>query len=598
MLDTLTILLAWTSRSTPVPDFDVLTATARPPDDCVLQKWLRSIEAYVAGPRATVYVVSPHCAAWLASPLVKCIDEDAAVPGVTKAGIERVFDAQDTPKEYNGRSTAGWYLQQLLKLGVALHLPVLKPWYLVVDSDMLFVRPFSPFDGAGRGVLTPGGFGEPYEHAVRKLLHTAPERSYAYPHYAYVSHQMLMARSVVAEMLRVFASAHMPHGGVANRSTGHRAGLAASHPNNASAGVRMPGWAHAILKVAMASPDPLHGFSEFETYATFALRNHPSLYVGGWTYAPTFKREPWLPLSVTWMRGGTCCPTWFDSGLAWLLMQYYVGFETGHTAVCRGRQARTSEAALEKRLPAAPQPSLPLSSRSSASLARPCPHTFGAWLAAAKRRPEKPLSYLPVGGWILYDPKHIANISVRPIVQTLRAEAEAFAATRYGYDGSLTRPGLMVVHFRVGDFLRHTNESVMLGLVEAMLAVVRRSGIAPEEIVVLNGGADFDCCASDVAADGPALREASARVIQRLWVGLSHLYPRSKMEHNPPGNSDTDFLLAASAIYLVTGAGSFAVSAALVNTGLCFSPSLVNMNFPADGRGPTFSLRGGDWRFY
>ncbi len=245
--------------------------------------------------------------------------------------------------------------------------------------------------------------------------------------------------------------------------------------------------------------------------------------------------------------------------------------------------------------------------RSSALLAEPCPGTFGAWLAAAKRLPAKSLSYLPRHDWLLYDPESIAAIATHPIVHTLRAEAEAFAATRYLsglppsplVGGLVAQSGLMVVHFRVGDFLRHTNESFMLGLVEAMLTAVSQSGVKPVEIIVLNGGATFDCCSSSGATDRLALSAASARIGRRLWHSLSVLYPQSKMERNPPGNADSDFMLAAlSASYLVTGAGSFAASAALVSKGICFSPSLRNLNFPARGRRQSFSLRGGAWRFY
>ena len=247
--------------------------------------------------------------------------------------------------------------------------------------------------------------------------------------------------------------------------------------------------------------------------------------------------------------------------------------------------------------------------RSSALLAEPCPGTFGAWLAAAKRLPAKSLSYLPRHDWLLYDPESIAAIATHPIVHTLRAEAEAFAATRYlsglppsplvGGLVAQSDPGLMVVHFRVGDFLRHTNESFMLGLVEAMLTAVSQSGVKPVEIIVLNGDATFDCCSSSGATDRLALSAASARIGRRLWHSLSVLYPQSKMERNPPGNADSDFMLAAlSASYLVTGAGSFAASAALVSKGICFSPSLRNLNFPARGRRQSFSLRGGAWRFY
>ena len=55
-----------------------------------------------------------------------------------------------------GTNRVGWYLQQYLKLGVAVHIPDLSDYYLVWDADNIAVRPielFSTVHEVGRCML-------------------------------------------------------------------------------------------------------------------------------------------------------------------------------------------------------------------------------------------------------------------------------------------------------------------------------------------------------------------------------------------------------------------------------------------------------------
>jgi hypothetical protein len=75
---------------------------------------------------------------------VECIPEDVLIPGVTKeavdAQLKRNYGA-DGEDSYLGREMSGWYLQQLLKLGAATHVPNLSPTFLVWDPDMIVLWP-------------------------------------------------------------------------------------------------------------------------------------------------------------------------------------------------------------------------------------------------------------------------------------------------------------------------------------------------------------------------------------------------------------------------------------------------------------------------
>ena len=56
------------------------------------------------------------------------------------AELQRLYGA-DGHAEFVGRQMSGWYLQQLLKLGVAQHVPNLSPTFLVWDPDMIVLWP-------------------------------------------------------------------------------------------------------------------------------------------------------------------------------------------------------------------------------------------------------------------------------------------------------------------------------------------------------------------------------------------------------------------------------------------------------------------------
>lgn len=46
---------------------------------------------------------------------------------------------------FKGRTLAGWYLQQFLKLGAAQYLPGLSKHFLIWDLDMILLQPLWPF---------------------------------------------------------------------------------------------------------------------------------------------------------------------------------------------------------------------------------------------------------------------------------------------------------------------------------------------------------------------------------------------------------------------------------------------------------------------
>lgn len=175
-------------------------------------------------PSNIIVVCNRDLGALVTGPTVSFIDEDTIVPGVNA----RMF----------GAPRAGWYFQQILKLGLAAKLS--SKHYLVVDSDVVFVRPVS-FFSQGKPLYAVGSeYHTPYFTAYRELIGRDANREYSF-----IVHHMVFSSEIVLELLSSF------------RTTAP--------------------WWQAIAEYVTPRP-PLYSlsqFSEYETYGHFLKERHP-----------------------------------------------------------------------------------------------------------------------------------------------------------------------------------------------------------------------------------------------------------------------------------------------------------------------------------
>ena len=310
------------------PDIDVVCVAVKP--TCVTRVAIASINQYVA-PRFIRFVTADaeRCAALVAmAHNVRCVPQDEVIPGVTKASVERALEGLFPPENTNekgqgkegrylGRERAGWYLQQLVKLGVARHLPDLTSTFLVWDPDMIALEPFRVFStersgrtGRERVVRHVGGYAiRSYERAYVALTGDAMRRASAPDGSSYVTHAVnTFERAFVEELLGAFADAwedrirdepgreqsFLPEFSAnvfgETRPTFSARRSTAAIPRSArraNDGVRLgrvrkqtrrnltrPRQARAIL--ASLNPDHLDlGFSEYASYASWVATHHP-----------------------------------------------------------------------------------------------------------------------------------------------------------------------------------------------------------------------------------------------------------------------------------------------------------------------------------
>ncbi|MEM6504016.1 MAG: DUF6492 family protein [Planctomycetota bacterium] len=151
---------------------------------------------------ARLHVIAP---AETAEALTKAVDEEGWAVAPMQVHTEEDFfvakhglSKDDLAGELRlGESLypAGWYYQQLLKLGAADGIEGLSDWFLIWDSDLLPVETWPAIDGDGRrrfALLQDRNHGNPdivgrWERWVREILGVEPLTD---PHSTFVPHHM------------------------------------------------------------------------------------------------------------------------------------------------------------------------------------------------------------------------------------------------------------------------------------------------------------------------------------------------------------------------------------------------------------------------
>lgn len=92
---------------------------------------------------------------------------------------------------------AGWFYQQFIKIGCSYAIPDISDYYLIVDSDVVFLKK-TCFFNRDRMLITRGReFHKPYFNLYEQLLGEKAECRISF-----VAHHMLISKSMMAELLR------------------------------------------------------------------------------------------------------------------------------------------------------------------------------------------------------------------------------------------------------------------------------------------------------------------------------------------------------------------------------------------------------------
>lgn len=291
---------------------DVVGVLVKP--SCIAAESIKSLNRYLQ-PRV-IHLITPSAASCsileALAANVLCHAEDDIIPGVTKEKVEQHLQMHlglNISNMYRGRSPGGWYFQQLLKLGSALHVAGLTEYYLVWDMDMILLRPprllaTSP-EGIKVVVNIGGAMAEGYRSSFRNLFDREVE--IASDGSSFVTHQMVVHKPDLLQFLSALS-----HGGNSTDS-----------------------WVWKILGAVDPSSADL-GFSEYATYQSWVKQNLPGSQ--HFQRSRTWVRYPFGQGAVRAMaqlrRDRCCCPSGVLLTVMWLLGYEYVGYEVGHIAGC------------------------------------------------------------------------------------------------------------------------------------------------------------------------------------------------------------------------------------------------------------------------
>lgn len=191
---------------------------------------------------------------------ISCISESSAVPGLSLKAISQGFKTLEeggycAPADEKD-ATAGWFLQQFLKIGFATANPELvSDYFLVWDADMVITGSYKYYDDDGK-VLFPAGGWDGDEWTYRPASEILLDGTQFVK--GMVNHHMMMQKPYVLELLHKFEQAKLPQWSKANETS-------------------LPRWVQNAM-IAACDSNPNHhrrlGFSEYATYATFVLNYH------------------------------------------------------------------------------------------------------------------------------------------------------------------------------------------------------------------------------------------------------------------------------------------------------------------------------------
>jgi len=208
---------------------------AHPKDFPVLRHCVRSVLRYLE-PLGRVHVVAAEPFP-TKDPRVVWVPESSASSLPTSAQLRERW-TQHGPA---AAARAGWMYQQVLKLGVPEYVADISAAYMLIDADVIWVRPWRIMvDDRIRFPYTQAfEYHPPYRDAYFRLFGVQPQAPFSL-----TAHQMVYDRELLAQMKGAIEARH---------------------------GIK---WWEAYIQAA----DPLEpsSISELDTYGLWVLDNHPA----------------------------------------------------------------------------------------------------------------------------------------------------------------------------------------------------------------------------------------------------------------------------------------------------------------------------------
>lgn len=182
---------------------DVVIVT-HPKDKETIPYCIKSIKKYCHHVRRIIIVSSESLsneAEWFDEKLFPFSIQDVAwaIGKETKEGVEDFF------RDHN--RGPGWYLQQLLKLYAPLVIPNISSNVLIVDADVVFLRPVSFLNESFGGLFCVSQI-EPKSLYIQHAKRLVPGYKRIYPEYYSVCHHMLFQKPILEDLFYTVEQHH------------------------------------------------------------------------------------------------------------------------------------------------------------------------------------------------------------------------------------------------------------------------------------------------------------------------------------------------------------------------------------------------------
>lgn len=161
-------------------------------DANTVHRAITSVQKYVCGLRRIIIVSSERF-----TDKVEWFDE-ALFPFSKESIVAHVSKVPHlTQQLMSNTRTVGWIYQQFLKLYAPFCIPNISANVLIVDADVIFLKPISFLNQEGAGLYAVGReYHKPYFEYAKRLL---PDLVKLYPHYSGIVHHMLFQREVLQD---------------------------------------------------------------------------------------------------------------------------------------------------------------------------------------------------------------------------------------------------------------------------------------------------------------------------------------------------------------------------------------------------------------
>ncbi len=223
-------------------DLDEMIILVIERDLSVLARGLPYIRRFLS-PKKTTIIAPKACLARIREMKMAgegegLLDENEVAPGLNLELVRSLIE-----KRGGDPGRAGWYFKQFAILAYAIR-PDVSPYYLNWDADTIPVRPIRFFDRDGRPLLAKKrGYNKAYFRTIEAL--TGIKRRL---NYSFIAENMLFEREIARELVGAILK-----------------------------GATFEGKEFARTIMSAIADDDLSesGFSEYETYGTFAHAKHP-----------------------------------------------------------------------------------------------------------------------------------------------------------------------------------------------------------------------------------------------------------------------------------------------------------------------------------